>query len=132
MQESQTVEPIPSLTSGKPLHLLIVEDSAADLKLLLIALEEASLQVVYDQIDTIAECQQLLKQKRYDALLSDYRLPGFTAYQVLELLQQSTQEIPLILVTGTLGEEAAVECIKAGMTDYVLKDRLFRLPMVLE
>jgi signal transduction histidine kinase len=132
MQESQTAEPIPSPMSGQPFHLLIVEDSAADLKLLLIALEEANLQVVYDQVDTIAECQQLLEQKRYDALLSDYRLPSFTAYEVLELLQQSTQEIPLILITGTLGEEAAVECIKAGMTDYVLKDRLFRLPMVLE
>ncbi len=57
---------------------------------------------------------------------------GFTAYQVLERLEQSDQEIPLILITGNLGEEAAVDCIKAGMTDYVLKDRLFRLPMVIE
>ncbi|HCF29139.1 MAG TPA: histidine kinase, partial [Cyanobacteria bacterium UBA11049] len=73
----------------------------------------------------------LLATQSYDAVLSDYRLPQFTAYEVLQLLQQSQQEIPLVLVTGNLGEEAAVDCIKAGMTDYVLKERLFRLPMVL-
>ncbi|HEY9666405.1 MAG TPA: ATP-binding protein [Coleofasciculaceae cyanobacterium] len=131
MLERQPVKPIPSLKSEQ-LHLLIVEDSPADVNLVIMTLEEAGLQVTYDMVETIAECQQCLEQQTYDALLSDYRLPGFDAYTVLELLQQSRQDIPLILMTGTLGEEAAVECIKAGMTDYVLKDRLFRLPMVLE
>lgn len=113
------------------LHLLIVEDQQRDLELMAIALEAAGISFTYDTTDTLSDCQQLLQTKTYSAVLADYRLPQFTAYQVLQLLQASKQEIPLILVTGSLGEEAAVDCIKAGMTDYVLKERLFRLPMVL-
>lgn len=119
-------------TPDLPFRLLLVEDEAPDAELLLISLHAAGIRFIHDMADTLADCRQLLQTHCYTAVLSDYRLPGFTAYQVLELLQQSGQEIPLILVTGTLGEEAAVDCIKAGMTDYVLKDRLFRLPMVLE
>ena len=100
------------------LHLLIVEDALADIELMAIALETAGIKFTYDSADTISSCQQLLKENHYDAVLADYRLPQFTAYQVLEILQQSGQEIPLILITGSLGEEAAVECIKAGMTNY--------------
>jgi signal transduction histidine kinase/DNA-binding response OmpR family regulator len=113
------------------LHLLIVEDMQADIELMAIALESAGIIFTYDAVETLDDCQQLLATQAYNAVLSDHRLPGFTAYQVLHLLEQSSQEIPLILVTGNLGEEAAVDCIKAGMTDYVLKQRLFRLPMVL-
>lgn len=114
------------------LHLLIVEDAIADVELLELVLESANIPFSYDAVDTLAECEQLLNLQTYDAVLSDYRLPQFTGYQVLQVLAQSKQEIPLILVTGSLGEEAAVDCIKAGMTDYVLKDRLFRLPIVLK
>jgi len=113
------------------LHLLIVEDVQADIELMAIALEAGDIVFTYDTADTLNDCQQLLQTQIYDAVLVDYHLPQFTAYQVLQLLQQSKQEIPLILVTGRLGEEAAVDCIKAGMTDYVMKERLFRLPMVL-
>ncbi len=113
------------------LHLLIVEDMQADIELMAIALETAQVTFTYDAAETLDECRSLLATQTYNAILSDYRLPGFTAYQVLHLLEQSSQEIPLILVTGNLGEEAAVDCIKAGMTDYVIKQRLFRLPMVL-
>lgn len=113
------------------LHLLIVEDVKADIELMAIALEAAKITFTYDTAETLDDCQMLLTRQTYDAVLSDYRLPQFTAYQVLQLLQQSPQEIPLILVTGHLGEEAAVDCIKAGMSDYVVKERLFRLPIVL-
>ena len=80
----------------------------------------------------MAVFQKLLRNKIYDIVLSDYRLPHFNGLQAFDLLKQSTQNIPFILITGSLGEEAAVECIKGGMTDYVLKDRLFRLPTVLK
>ncbi|WP_009634581.1 ATP-binding protein [Synechocystis sp. PCC 7509] len=115
-----------------PLHLLIVEDTIADVELITLVLEKAKISFSYDAIDTLASCKDLLQTSAYDAVLADYRLPQFTAYQVLKILQSSCQEIPLILVTGSLGEEAAVNCIKAGMTDYVIKDRLFRLPIVLK
>jgi signal transduction histidine kinase/CheY-like chemotaxis protein len=115
-----------------PLHLLIVEDTSNDVELVTFVLDKAKIPFSYDSTDTLEGCHQLLQAHTYDAILADYRLPQFTAYQVLKALQNSSQEIPLILVTGSLGEEAAVDCIKAGMTDYVLKDRLFRLPIVLK
>ena len=115
-----------------PLRLLIVEDVTADVELVTIILEQAKIPFSYEYVDSLEGCQKLLQTHVYDAVLTDYRLPQFTAYQVLKTLQKSAQEIPLILVTGSLGEEAAVDCIKAGMTDYVLKDRLFRLPIVLK
>lgn len=113
------------------LHLLLVDDVMADIELIVIALESAGITFTYDTAATLDICQELLQEKAYDAVLSDFRLQGFTGFQVLKVFQQSLQEIPFILVTGSLGEEAAVECIKAGMTDYVLKDRLLRLPTVL-
>lgn len=131
MSECHNQEGLPSATQGTPLHLLLVEDSAFDAELIILTLERSHLHFTYDIAETIPTCRDYLNHRRYDVVLSDYRLLGFTAYETLKLLQESKQEIPLILVTGTLGEEAAVECIKAGITDYVLKERLFRLPMVL-
>ena len=128
--EYSQIMPRQSVLTSK-LHLLIVEDMQADIELTALALETAGITFTYNAVETLNDCKQLLATQTYNAVLSDYRLPGFTAYQVLHLLEQSKQQIPLILVTGDLGEEAAVDCIKAGMTDYVIKQRLFRLPMVL-
>lgn len=114
------------------LHVLIIEDIPEDIELIVLALETAQLSFTYDATTLADECQKLLADQIYDAVLSDYRLPNLNGLQVFELLKASNQDIPFILITGSLGEEAAVECIKAGMTDYVLKDRLFRLPTVLE
>jgi signal transduction histidine kinase/DNA-binding NarL/FixJ family response regulator len=115
------------------LHLLIVEDTPEDAELIVMALETAGINFDYHIVEDIKELAIALTERNWDAVLSDFRLAfGATAYQVLQHLQEAQLEVPLILVTGTLGEEAAVDCIKAGITDYVLKDRLFRLPMVLE
>lgn len=122
----------PGFATPSKLRILIVEDEPADAELITLALAAAQMDVVCEITDTLTECQQLLQTQAWDVVLSDYRLRGFTGNQVLSLLQQSDQQIPFILITGSLGEEAAVDCIKAGMTDYVLKDRLFRLPSVLE
>lgn len=131
LESSQVIMYRQELPIQSNLRLLIVEDVQADVELMTIALEAAAINFTYDIAQTLGDCQQLLQTQVYDAVLADYRLPQFTAYQVLQQLRQSLQEIPLILVTGNLGEEAAVDCIKAGMTDYVLKERLFRLPIVL-
>ncbi len=114
------------------LHLLIVEDVPEDIELITLALETGAINFSYDIAKNGSEYEACLHKQRYDAVLSDYRLSNTNGWQLLDLLRQSGQDIPFILVTGSLGEEAAVECIKAGMTDYVLKDRLFRLPMVIE
>ncbi|MDP8933071.1 MAG: response regulator, partial [Cyanobacteriota bacterium] len=120
------------LVAESTLKLLIVEDMAEDMELIVLALEAGGVNFNSDTAETEAECRKLLQNCKYDAVLSDYRLPGFNGLEVLKLIQELGQDIPLILITGSLGEEAAVECIKAGMTDYVLKGRLFRLPTVLE
>ncbi|GBO55779.1 diguanylate cyclase/phosphodiesterasewith PAS/PAC sensor [Pseudanabaena sp. lw0831] len=116
----------------RSLRILIIEDVDADVELTLLALESAGLDFTYDIASTAIECQEHLQDEIYDVVLSDYRLPSFNGLQAFNFLKQSGQDIPFILITGSLGEEAAVECIKAGMTDYVLKDRLFRLPSVLQ
>jgi len=116
----------------RSLHILIVEDVAADAELTLLTLESANISVSYDIATTADECQRYLQNHHYDAVLSDYRLPSFNGLQAFSYLKKSGQDIPFILITGSLGEEAAVECIKLGMTDYILKDRLFRLPSVFQ
>ena len=131
MSDGQQPTLQPGLIMPSTLRVLIVEDDPADAELVILAMTAANIELAYEVTDTLIGCQQLL-QNSWDVVLSDYRLKGFTAYEVLALLQQSEQQIPLILITGSLGEEAAVACIKAGMTDYVLKDRLFRLPTALE
>jgi len=120
------------LKEQRSLHILIIEDVEADVELTILALESSGLCFTYDTTATAIECQKLLQYKKYDVVLSDYRLPSFNGLQAFSFLKQSEHDIPFILITGSLGEEAAVECIKAGMTDYVLKDRLFRLPSVLQ
>jgi diguanylate cyclase (GGDEF)-like protein len=124
--ESQPTQAIPS-----ELRILIVEDVPEDVELITLALEEAHIPYTYDVVDSLAACIDQLNQQTYDVILSDYRLPGLHAPEVLATVQHYQPLIPFILVTGSLGEEAAVDCIKAGMTDYVLKDRLYRLPTVL-
>jgi diguanylate cyclase (GGDEF)-like protein len=121
-----------NLEKQRSLHILIIEDVDADVELTLLALESAGLDFTYDITATAIGCQKHLQNDIYDVVLSDYRLPSFNGLQAFNFLKQSGQDIPFILITGSLGEESAVECIKAGMTDYVLKDRLFRLPSVLQ
>ncbi|MEO1094322.1 MAG: EAL domain-containing protein [Cyanobacteria bacterium J06638_28] len=115
-----------------PLQLLIVEDVEPDIELIVLALEAANLTFEYEVADTLEQCRQLLMTQHYSVVLADYRLPSLQAPQVYQLVSELQPHTPFILVTGSLGEEAAVGCIKAGMTDYVLKDSLYRLPTVLK
>ena len=129
---SKTAPKITVADSGdlrKPLRVLIVEDSRPEAELNLLELKRAGFQVRADLVATPEEFTRRLHAHSYDVILADYRLPGWTGLDALALLRQLGKEIPFLLVTGTLGEEAAVECIKQGVNDYVLKDRLARLPM---
>lgn len=116
---------------SRSLNLLILEDVVEDVELIALALEAANLHCQLDSVDSLSRFEAALQGHPYDAVLSDYRLPEFNGLQAFECLRHLQLDIPFILVTGSLGEEAAVDCIKRGMTDYVLKDRLFRLPTVL-
>ena len=132
ISESEKFDQSKEQRPRRSLNILIIEDVAADAELTILALGSSDLSFTHDLATTALECQKYLQQETYDVVLSDYRLPNFNGLQAFNFLKQSGQDIPFILITGSLGEEAAVECIKAGMTDYLLKDRLFRLPSILD
>lgn len=111
------------------LDVLLVENETADAELCLRELKKGGFGVTSDVVQTEREFRARLASKSYDVILADYNLPGWKGMEVLEILQKEGRDIPLILVTGALGEEAAVGCIKSGASDYVLKDRLARLPV---
>ena len=111
---------------GIPLNVLIVEDSEDDAELLLNELETSGFSPAWKRIETEAVYRASLGD-RIDLIFSDFSLPQFTTNRALELLQKSNFDIPFIVVSGTIGEERAVEILKAGATDYVLKDHLARL-----
>jgi two-component system cell cycle sensor histidine kinase/response regulator CckA len=116
----------------QPLRVLILEDDPQDAELVAATLRGAGYSLSLEVTDSRQQFQQQLKQADYDVILADYNLGSWTAMDALELLKESGKDIPLIVVTGTLGDEAAVESIKQGAADYILKDRLHRLPVAVE
>jgi signal transduction histidine kinase len=110
-----------------PLSILLVEDNPADARICLWELEKAGLEVNADVVQSLKDFTERLNAKSYDIVLADQNLPGWTGMDALAALRSLEKEIPFILITGSLGEEAAVDCIKQGASDYVLKGRLARL-----
>ena len=94
-------------------------------------LKNSGLDVEIDTVSTREEFVEKIRSEPMDMVLSDYRMPGWTGMDAFSEIVKSGQDIPLILVTGTLGDLKAVECIKIGMADYVLKQQLARLPMAI-
>src|SRR5713101_9946376 len=127
-----TLEEFGMLKAIAPLHVLLVAHSRDDVELILGEFREAGLRVDYTMAENREQFRRALQQENFDAILSDYRLPNWTGLEALQELRETGRDIPFLLVTGTLGEEAAVECMKQGATDYVLKDRISRLPVALK
>ena len=109
-----------------PLHLLILEDRTEDAELMVHELRRAGFDPQWQRVDTEADFLAHLDQE-LDVILADYSLPQFDAQRALEHLKQRGVDVPFIIVSGCIGEECAVECMKSGATDYLLKDRLTRL-----
>jgi PAS domain S-box-containing protein len=108
------------------LRVLIVEDRPEDAELMLYELGRSGFEPDWHRVETESEYLAHLDPSP-DIILADYSLPSFDALRALRHLQERGLDIPFIVVTGTVGEEAAAECIKRGATDYLLKDRLARL-----
>jgi PAS domain S-box-containing protein len=117
--------------SGQALRVLIVEDDAADAELAMSMLERAGCPLAFDVIDSATDFEERLAHADYDAILCDHNLGTWTGMEALEILKKSGKDIPFLVLTGVLGDEAAVEYVKRGATDYLLKDRLERLPVAL-
>ena len=110
------------------LSVLIVEDSADDADLISGELRQAGLEVLQERVENAEEMRAALAKQPWDIVLSDFRLPRFNARQALGLLQETGVDIPFIVVSGAIGEVTAVELMRAGAHDYVMKDNLTRLP----
>jgi DNA-binding NtrC family response regulator len=118
-------------SAGRHARILILEDEAWDAELAQRLLTGAGLSLAAFVVDNKASFIEQLAAFRPDIILSDYHLPGFTGRDALQIAQELYPDIPFIIWSGVLGDEAAVELIKQGATDYVLKDRPARLPTVI-
>src|SRR6266436_5370098 len=110
------------------LRVLHVEDNSLDAELVAAALRKGGFSVSAAVVQTEAEFERQLRLQRPDVVIADYNLPQWQGMDALDVLRREGLDTPLILVSGALGDVTAVECIKAGATDYVLKDGLARLP----
>jgi two-component system cell cycle sensor histidine kinase/response regulator CckA len=111
---------------GIPLRVLFIEDSADDAELQLRLLEQADYAVDYARVDKPDVLKPLL-EKSWDVIISDYSMPHFRGTGALRLIRQLGLETPFIFVSGTIGEETAVEALRMGAQDYLLKTNLNRL-----
>ena len=106
------------------LRVLIVEDSEFDAQMMITLLRKGGYEITFERVETEAALRTALAGKTWDIILADYNLPEFDAPAALRILQESGLDLPFIIVSGTMGEETAVNAMKAGAHDYLLKDKL--------
>jgi len=117
-----------SETPKSKLRALLIEDDPSDVELALRSLVCGGFAPTCEVVQTAEEFTACLRQNNYDVVLADFRLPRWNGMEAVEILRHENLDIPLIIVSGALGELMAVDCIKQGAADYVLKDHLARLP----
>ncbi len=127
---SEPATATPAAAPG-PLRVLLVEDSEDDALLLLRALQRGGYQPTWKRVDTAGALEAAL-QEPWDLVLSDYEMPRFDAIAALRLVQAHAGDLPFIIVSGAIGEDAAVAAMKAGAHDYLMKGNLARLVPAIE
>lgn len=116
----------------RAIDLLLAEDSEDDARLVIRVLRRGGFEVRHQRVESAAAMTAALQKQAWDAVISDYNMPGFSGMAALKILRSAGLDIPFILISGTVGEEIAVAAMKAGADDYVLKMNLSRLAPVLE
>jgi PleD family two-component response regulator len=111
----------------KELRILILEDNPHDAELIRHELRKAGLFFVSERVDTEEGFQKAIEDLAPDIILADYSLPQFDGFSALKIAQKRCPDVPFVFVTGTMGEEIAIDALKTGATDFVLKERLSRL-----
>jgi signal transduction histidine kinase len=114
------------------LRVLIVEDSEQDSLLLVRELRRGGYQLVVERVETAAAMKAALERQAWDIVLSDYAMPSFSAPGALSLLKESRLDVPFIIVSGTIGEETAVEAMRSGAQDFMIKGHVARLLPAIE
>jgi two-component system cell cycle sensor histidine kinase/response regulator CckA len=114
--------------AADPVRILLVEDQDDDAALAFRELRRSGLQFQSEHVRDEIGCREALGRFAPDVVLSDHSMPTFTAFDVLRVVHERDRQIPVIVVSGRIGEERSIEYVKAGAVDYVAKDRLYRLP----
>jgi two-component system cell cycle sensor histidine kinase/response regulator CckA len=116
----------------RALRLLLVEDSEDDAELVLRALKRGGYEVTYERVQTAQAMAAALDREPWDAIVSDYSMPEFDAPSAFRVLRERDLDLPFIIVSGTVGEETAVEAMRLGVHDYLIKGKLARLAPAVE
>ena len=112
---------------GTPLRVLIVEDSEEDTLLIVRELKRGGFDPIHERVETAEAMKGTLSTKTWDLILADYSMPHFSGLEALKLFKASGLDLPFIIVSGSIGEDVAVEAMKAGAHDYLMKNKLARL-----
>jgi two-component system, NarL family, sensor histidine kinase UhpB len=120
------------MQSESQLRVIVLEDNPADAELIELELHRNGLKANCQRAVSSSDFMEALQSGTPDVVLADYTLPGFDGMSALRMLRDHHADVPFIFVSGSLGEERAIEALKSGATDYVLKDRLQRLPAVVQ
>jgi DNA-binding NtrC family response regulator len=115
---------------GRRLNILMVEDSENDALLIADALWRAGLELSWKRVESAAELRAALAQSAWSVVLSDYRLPGFSALEAFRICQESGTNVPFLVVSGSEGDDQAAAAMKAGIRGWMVKDDLGRLAQV--
>ena len=116
----------------KQIRVLIVENLVSDEELLLLKLTRAGYEVESERVESAAQMKKALAEKEWDVIISDYEMPSFNGMESHRILQKSGLDIPFIIVSGSIGEETAVQAMLAGVNDYLMKDNIARLVPAIE
>jgi DNA-binding NtrC family response regulator len=112
---------------GKSLRLLMIEDSEDDELLIIRELKKGGYNPVYERVETAAAMKKALEEKQWDIILCDYQMPTFDGPSAIALKKEANIDIPLIVLTGKIGEETAADSMSLGAQDYIMKSNLSRL-----
>src|SRR5512134_985922 len=114
------------------LRILLIEDSEDDARLVLREVQRSGYEVDSERVETAEAMLATLERQAWDLIICDFSLPRFSAPKALEILQRSGVDIPFIIVSGTIGEESAVNALKAGAHDFIIKGNFARLLPAIE
>src|SRR3990170_206641 len=120
------------MPEAHPLSVLLVEDSPLDAELVELALRANGFELEFERVDNAEAMRVALERRSWDVIVSDYRLPDFDTMEALELAHELGDDTPFLIVSGTIGEEATVAALKAGVRSVVLKSNLSELGPTIE
>jgi CheY-like chemotaxis protein len=117
---------------SKPLRVLMVEDDPKDAEMILLLLRRGGYEPDMERVETAAALESALNSASWDIAISDYNLPLFSALEALSILRRKAPDLPCIVMSGTIGEETAIDLLKQGACDFVAKDKPSRLAPAIE